>query len=286
MKHKFQDHFFRQSALEIIEQANEIVEKYSEQGYDLTLRQLYYQFVSRNWLRNEERQYKRLGSIINDARLAGLIDWESIVDRTRIQRQNSHWEKPADILFAAAESYAIDTRVTQKYYLEVWVEKDALIGIVEAVCRPLDVGFMSCRGYVSLSAMHEAAGRFHKEPGSRVLLYLGDHDPSGIDMTRDIQDRLDIFAANVEVERIALSMDQIEEYSPPPNPAKVTDSRYDNYVLNYGDESWELDALEPQVLTAIIEAAIKRYTNEVARKKLVRRQETERKQLYKIAEKG
>lgn len=93
-------------------------------------------------------------------------------------------------------------------------------------------------------------GKDHRE--RRVILHLGDHDPSGIDMTRDISDRLELFGADVEVKRIALNWDQIDEFTPPPNPAKLSDSRAGAYIAEYGDESWELDALEPTLKAAPI----------------------------------
>lgn len=88
-----------------------------------------------------------------------------------------------------------------------------------------------------------------------VILHLGDHDPSGIDMTRDIVARLEVFTdyAGIEVRRVALNMDQVEQYGPPPNPAKLTDSRVGQYIAVYGLDSWELDALEPQVIVDLIE---------------------------------
>lgn len=124
-KHAYRPKKFKPASLEIIDQANQIIDAYRIKGFDLTLRQLYYQFVSRNWLPNKERSYKRLSSIVSDARLAGLIDWEAIVDRTRFVRQNSHWDEPQDILFSAAAGYAIDRWSPQPEMVEVWIEKDA-----------------------------------------------------------------------------------------------------------------------------------------------------------------
>jgi hypothetical protein len=92
-----------------------------------------------------------------------------------------------------------------------------------------------------------------------VVLHLGDHDPSGIDMTRDLQDRFHGFGAGTVVERLALNMGQVDEYAPPPNPAKMTDSRAEGYVAAYGDESWELDALEPSLLNSVILDAVDPY---------------------------
>src|SRR5579864_7879084 len=91
---------FRAPTLAIVKKANEIIAEYAAQGFDLTLRQLYYQFVSRDLIPNTQKDYKNLGSIINDARLAGMIDWETIVDRTRELRSLSHWSDPSEIIAA------------------------------------------------------------------------------------------------------------------------------------------------------------------------------------------
>lgn len=151
-KIRYQQKSFRADSLEVIEQANAIIEIYAAQGFDLTLRQLFYQFVSRGLIPNKDSEYKRLGSIINDARLAGLIDWEHITDRTRNLRGNAHWEQPQDIMRSAAYSFAIDKWADQDYRPEVWIEKDALVGVIEGVCKTLDIDFFSCRGYTSQSS--------------------------------------------------------------------------------------------------------------------------------------
>jgi hypothetical protein len=284
-------------AMAVVEQANGIVTTYQAQGYDLTLRQLYYQFVARDLIPNNQRSYKRLGSIVNKARLAGLMDWSAIVDRTRNLEHLSHWDDPADIVYAVARQFQTDLWADQPTRVEVWVEKEALAGVVERAAKAHDVSWFSCRGYVSQSELWGAARRHlqYVKGGQRVLvLHLGDHDPSGIDMTRDITDRLDDFLTMdwlyemdsrnhatsyqlreamvehldltgpsaddharhgqppYEVRRIALNMDQVEEYDPPPNPAKLTDSRSSGYCERFGDDSWELDALEPAVLADLI----------------------------------
>ena len=234
---------------------NAIVTEYEDQGYELTLRQVYYQLVARGFIPNNERSYKNLGNLINDGRLAGLIDWNSIVDRTRFIRRNSHWSTPQSVINSARYSYMLDRWKDQPNYVEVWVEKDALIGIVSQVCKSLDVPHFSCRGYTSQSEMWGAAQRFiqQDERESRVIIHLGDHDPSGIDMTRDIQERLEMFGADVEVKRVALTMNQINAFNPPPNPTKVTDARSSGYISRFGHECWELDALEPKVITQLIQ---------------------------------
>lgn len=230
---------FQQKSLDLIELVNQVVEEYQAQGYELTLRQAYYQLVARGYIPNNERSYKNIGSLINDGRLAGLIDWHSITDRTRNLRSNGHWDNPADVIASARYSYLLDKWEGQPNYVEVWVEKDALVDIVGQACRPLDTPYFSCRGYTSQSEMWSAAQRFiyQRDRENRIIIHLGDHDPSGIDMTRDIQERLWLFGADVEVKRVALTMNQIDTYNPPPNPAKLSDSRCGKYIEQYGDES-------------------------------------------------
>ena len=166
------------------------------------------------------------------------------------------------------------------------IEKDALVGILESACEPLDVPYFSCRGYTSISEVWAAAMRLKqwKRNGQKTLiLHLGDHDPSGIDMSRDIVDRLKIFGVNIEFERLALNMDQVEEYHPPPNPAKVTDSRFVTYQSIHGDESWELDALDPPVLVALIENAIVAHRNQARWDAKVEQEQDAKARLAKAA---
>jgi len=251
---------FRPDALSMIERCNGIIASYHAQGYDLTLRQVFYQCVSRAWIANTSRSYNNLGALINDARLAGLIDWTAITDRTRNMRQNSHWDTPADIIASAASSYAIDKWEGQTYRVEVWVEKEALAGVVGRAALAMDVPYFCCRGYTSQSEMWSAAQRllhWTREGYTPYIIHLGDHDPSGIDMSRDIEGRLALFTrGRVPFQRIALNMDQVEYYGPPPNPAKITDSRANEYVDAYGPSSWELDALEPAVIATLIADAV------------------------------
>ena len=210
---------FNGKSVELISTANGIIEEYQEQGYDLTLRQLYYQFVARDLIENTQRAYKRLGAVVSDARLAGLIDWSAITDRTRTLRGNSHWSSPEGVIDSAYYGYREDKWSSQPTRVEAWIEKDALLGVISRVCTRLDIDYFSCRGYPSQSAIYTAAQRFkdYNEEGQKVVvLHLGDHDPSGLDMTRDINDRLKLFEVpDFEVRRIALTPEQVSTYNPP-----------------------------------------------------------------------
>lgn len=272
MKESFITKNFGSASLDMIEVINRILLNYAEQGYDLSLRQLYYQLVSRNIVPNTEKSYKNVGSLVSDARLAGMIDWGIIKDRGRVMLANPHWDDPVDFIESVAPQYRFDLWLDQSTYVEVMVEKQALEGVLEPVCRKWDVPFTANKGYSSSSAMYEASKRFlaRAEEGKHLaVIYLGDHDPSGIDMSRDVLDRLDLFLKTslcldigpneepaIKVLRIALNMDQIEDLKPPENPAKITDSRAGSYISRFGRSSWELDAIEPRQLASLVERNI------------------------------
>ncbi|MCK9281506.1 MAG: hypothetical protein M0P71_12850 [Melioribacteraceae bacterium] len=287
MKIQYISKRFNKKSLIIIETANQIITEYQNAGFDLTLRQLYYQFVSRDIIPNKQAEYNKLGSIINDARLAGLIDWNVIVDRTRNVKSNSHWSSPSEIIESAALQYQINKRSTQNYYIEIWIEKDALSGVISEVCLNNDIPYFSCRGYTSQSEMWAAARRIENEQKEAIIIHLGDHDPSGIDMSRDITDRIRLFVGDdfpFDIRRIALNYDQIKKYNPPPNPAKSTDSRFHSYYKKYGKESWELDALEPSVIVNLIQKEIDSLTDAETYHLETIKENMDKEELKRIAE--
>lgn len=254
---------FGAAALDVIANAAAIMEEYEAQGFVLTLRQLYYQFVARGLLPNQQKEYKRLGEIVNDARMAGCLSWKSIEDRTRGIETPPAWDGPDVLVEACAAQYQYDLWQGQDWRPEVWIEKEALAGVVAPTCDRERIAYLACRGYTSASESWRAAmrivNRYRDGLQRTLILHLGDHDPSGIDMTRDNEERLRVFCQHhvgsrdiFEVKRIALNMDQVQQYNPPPNPAKTTDSRFASYEEKFGDESWELDALEPSVIAALI----------------------------------
>lgn len=270
MREKFIEIGFKPKTLKIIEQANAILVEYEKRNLKMTLRQLYYQFVARNILPNKQSQYKRLGDILKNARLAGLTDWALMEDRLRNLEKLSVWRGPLSILRAVEEQYREDWWAEQDYYCEVWIEKDALVGTIENVCESFRVPYFACRGHVSESEMYLAGKRFARMAGQGkrlVMFHLGDHDPSGLQMTEDNAARLSMLAGrNIEVRRLAMTYNQIEQYDPPSNPAKESDSRFDGYRdmmmedHGYADPddipSWELDALDPTVLETLISDAV------------------------------
>lgn len=279
---------FNAKTLATIAQANRIIDSYAQQGLSLSLRQLYYRFVAADLIPNSQAEYKKLGTVISDGRLAGLIDWDAIEDRGRNLLASSTWSSPAGVIKSAAYSYAIDLWSDQQNRVEVWVEKEALIGVVSKAAQTYQASSFACKGYTSQSEMWRAGRRFkrYQENGQQpIVIHLGDHDPSGIDMSRDIKDRLRMFAEHgVFVNRIALNMDQVQQYNPPPNPAKMKDTRAPDYVTRFGYDSWELDALEPKVLKTLIEDTILKYLDKDRYDKLVDKQEHERDLIFAVAE--
>lgn len=254
---------FNRDTLALIDTMNKIVAEYIQQGFRLTVRQLYYQLVARDVIPNTIQSYKRAASILNDARVAGMIDWDIIEDRTREFLRRQRWESGAHILEAASKSYHMDMWKDQSARVFVIIEKEALVGVLEPICKRLDVPVLAARGYPSGTVLREFALEDivpSVDDQHIVVLHCGDHDPSGIDMTRDLQERISMFSyQDIELVRIALNMDQITTYNPPPNPAKTTDSRFDGYVKLYGHESWELDALPPTDLSSLVEENIRKH---------------------------
>jgi hypothetical protein len=249
------------ATLVVVEQANAVIDEYLAQGFALSLRQLFYQMVTRLLLKNTIKEYKRLGVIVRDGRNGGLIDWDAIEDRVRVVKTHPSWDGPANIIKSAAHSYKTDFWENQRYRPEVWIEKNALIGVIEGVCTELRVPYFATIGNNSQTLQYQAGKRFSEyfdQDLNPVVLHLADHDPNGIDMTRDVRDRLALYARRpVEVRRVALAMDQVRHHNPPPNFAKEADTRFNGYVKQFGTrECWELDALSPTVIADLIRTEI------------------------------
>lgn len=287
MKEKFKSVNFRPDSLDRINVCNEIISEYLAAGLKLTLRQLYYQLVTKNIITNEEKSYKHLSSLISDARLAGLIDWDAIEDRIRQPRIQSEFAGLADLVEVAIRSYRLPRWKGQDYYVECWVEKDALAGVLTPLGKEFHVTLMVNRGYSSQSAMYESAQRFLDHEGAPTLLYIGDMDPSGEDMVRDIRERLMTFGvSDIEVRKIALTMDQIQQYNPPPNPAKISDPRAAAYIDKHGASSWEVDALPPEVLNDLIREAFKEIIDTEKMNEIIETEETDKERLREMVEKS
>ncbi len=294
-----------------------VVESYKQQGLRLTLRQLYYQLVSKDLIPNKEAEYKRVGMIVSRARLGGMLDWDAIEDRVRTPERPPEFDSLDDLVEAAFHSFRLPRLEGQERYVELWVEKDALAGVLAPIARRYHVTLMVNRGYSSTSAMRESGLRVREQcekigTSEAVILYLGDLDPSGEDMVRDVSERLHQFVNSglqvsysagrpyaggnvhvelvekarkrlpeieVDVRKLALTPAQVEEHDPPPNPAKVTDSRAAKYIEEHGDSSWEVDALPPSVLRDIIEENLDELVDQEKVEEVKAREDSEKQRL-------
>ena len=254
------------SNTERLQVINNILEEYEEQGYILTLRQLYYQLVSRDIIPNQPKEYAKLSILLTKGRMAGIVDWAIIEDRVRRPILPYYVSGITEAIEDTINQYRLDRQKGQDYYIELWIEKDALSGVLKKITTKYHIRLMVNRGYSSTTAMYDASKRLKEAYINNnqrgIILYLGDHDPSGLDMVRDIKERLEDFEVeDVEVLRIGLTQKQIKTYNPPPNPAKIKDPRAKEYIKNYGNTSWEVDALTPQVLNKLVDDNILTYIN-------------------------
>jgi hypothetical protein len=150
----------QRATLVVIDQANVIIDEYLLQSLKLTLRQLFYQFVARALIENTFRAYRRLRGIVAAARDGGLIDWNAMEDRTRSVHFQTTWSNPAARIRAAAHFYREDLWHGQLYRPEVWIEKSALLGVIEGICDHFRVPYFATIGNNSQLLQHEAGARF------------------------------------------------------------------------------------------------------------------------------
>lgn len=248
----------------------------------MTVRQVYYQLVSRQVVKNNRNRYQSVSDAIVKARQQGIIPWEWIEDRLRRPRKVSMWADLADFSDAAARAYRRDVWATQSVCVEVWLEKDALSGIFEDTLEPYGVTLNVGRGFDGWSSIRNAAERYaaRDEDGLDVtVLYFGDFDPSGEDMVRSLRDRLAYFDSRPEIIKCALTMNDIERYNLPPDFAKKTDSRAAKFIAQHGDVSVELDALPADVLISRLVEEIERRMDMIELERVRAKQELERERL-------
>jgi hypothetical protein len=279
VKEAFRKINFRGKSKAKLIKIQELLDDYAADGIKVTLRQLYYRLVAAAMIPNDAGEYKRLSELINNAKYAGIIDWSAIVDLTRGLRGWYGSGSPADAIRSAALGYSIDLWGDQPTYVEVLVEKQALESVVEWICADVKVPFLACKGYTSGTTLYQAAQRYARieQEGKEVhVIHIGDLDPSGWDMTRDIRERVTEFAGGVNLHRLALNMEQVEEFKPPPSPVKIKDSRHRSYIRMFGSSCWEADAMEPRLLKQLLTAEVLRHRDEDIWKASLARQEAER----------
>ncbi len=248
---------------ELLEEIKKVISEYTTR---LTVRQIYYQIVSKHLVQNILSQYQKVSKVLVEARHNGEVDWEAIEDRTRNAKggdeteetPEEHFETAKNYLKNCWEYYRLPMWKNQPIYLEVWYEKQALEGLFDSITSRYNVVQLAIRGYSSHTMGYELEQRLAEvEEGREIhIVYFGDFDPSGMDIYRFIQDLCERFGLVIKFERIAITPEQIKKYNIPPMIAKKSDSRYTGFVAEYGKDVVELDALRPDVLQQLIKEAI------------------------------
>ena len=297
--------YWETTAEKVFKQIDGIIEEYIMMGIKLTNRQLYYQLVGRDYIPNANEIYKRICTFLTDSRYGGLVDWEAIEDKERTPEKHAEWDNVKSLVESAIHSYRLPRWEDQEYYVEMYCEKKAGISVLQPIADKWHIYFGFNKGYSSASAMYDLAKRIEEQiddgdgTGKKaVILYFGDHDPSGLDMVRDIKERITEFLTkgehgfeeefvedSFEVVNVALTMKQIKKYNPPPNPAKITDPRAKKYIEEFGKVSWELDSLNALELRKIAEKSVLEYLDKEKYNVWVEKEKKEKKALIDFGEK-
>lgn len=273
-----------------------IVANYMKQGIKLTNRQLFYQLVAEGLIPNAEHVYKRVCKFLTDIRYAGLVDWDAIEDRGRVPERHAQWNDIKSLVNSAVYSFRLPRWKDQDCYVELYTEKQALESIFKPIADKYHIYFGYNKGYASASPMYNLAKRLAEKivDGKRVvLLYLGDHDASGLDMIRDVTERTEEFLTKgdnefdidmLQIVHVGLTRAQVSQYNPPPNPAKQSDPRSKKYMAVHGKHSWELDALRPDVLANLVEIAIRQFIDMDKYNAVIAREKDLKKKLQDFAD--
>ena len=266
----------------IIEHAQTILAQYSE---GITIRQLHYRLVAIGMI-NDINHNKPVVKAMTEARWDGIIDMDAFIDREReLYGRTEAEEKDLDEQVERAKeqvkawmkSYHLERWSNQKNFIEIWIEKKALQGVFEMPCIRNCIGLFPCKGYPSLTKLNEASERFQEaiDNGQTVtILYWGDYDPSGEDIPRSVKVNIERLDCDINIERRALTPEQIQNLHLPGVPPKRTDTRTRNWG---GDAVVELDAVEPKMLQKMCEDAIAEYFDEDLYEELQEKETEERK---------
>ena len=238
--------------LKRLEQVQKIIAYYKTLGLLLTVRQIHYQLVSTNAYENTQSNYDSMTRMLTNARMSGRLDWSAIVDRNRETRRSYFDDSVKDAIRSALRCFGRDKMLYQDVYIEVMIEKMAIFEIVERVTNKYNIRLTGDKGFCSTTILYEIAGRMKeqtREGKKCYVLYIGDHDPSGLTMDESIKNTLARMGANgVNFIRVGLTKEQVEKYNLPPNMLKEGNTNSKKYAKKHGEVSWECDALPPEVL--------------------------------------
>lgn len=249
----------------------------------MTVRQVFYRAVSAGLIAKTEGEYKAtICRLLTDMRRVGELPFSWIADNTRWMRKPNTYDGLEDVLYATAQFYRRSIWKSQPCYCEVWLEKDALSGVLYRETEEWDVPLMVTRGYPSLTFIHAAADAIARQGKPVHLFYFGDHDPSGLDIPRMVEEVIREFApdADVHFERVAVTPQQIIELDLPTRPTKKSDSR----AKGFEGKSVEVDAIAPNVLRRMVRQRIEALIDPMELDVLKVAEESERAYLERLAE--
>ncbi len=247
----------------------------------MTVRQVFYQLVSRQVIAKAEAEYKTtVVRLLAEMRLNGHIPFHWIADNTRWMRKPRTFDSLKGMLELSTQTYRRALWNDQSTYVEIWLEKDALAGVLYEETESWDVPLMVTRGYPSLSYLHGAAMAIANCGKPAYLYYFGDHDPSGVDIPRATEQRIRDFAPEAEIhfESVAVTPEQIRLLNLPTRPTKTSDTR----SKNFSGESVEVDAMPPATLRALVKNCIEQHIDKRALKATEEIEAAERETLETI----
>ena len=223
----------------------------------MTVRQVFYQATVRGLVEKAESGYAKVQTDLVLMRKSGELPYDWLADNTRWMRKPTTFDSIEDALNDTARLYRKALWRDLDCYVEIWLEKDALAGVVDPITRAFDVPLMVARGYASLSFLHSAAEYIEAIDKPTFIYHLGDFDPSGVNAAEKIESTLREMAPydDITFERIAVTPEQIEAWNLPPRPTKASDSR----AKGFGPVSVELDAIAPNSLRELVQAVIERH---------------------------
>ncbi len=230
----------------------------------MSLRQLYYQLVSRGVIEKTEAAYKRTADAATQMRFNGSLPYRKIADGSRSRKAVYAHSGLQEALENAHEMYRRNYWIDQPHYVEIWCEKDALTGVIEPVCRAYGVTYVATRGFPSVTLRYESAMEIMATEKPATIFYFGDHDASGQQISTNLEEELRQHGADVTVFRVALNPEQVHAHNLPTRQGKKTDSRQAAFAAQFGDASVELDALPPDALTDLVRESIVSMINPAA----------------------
>ncbi|MCX8069754.1 MAG: hypothetical protein N2738_04555 [Thermodesulfovibrionales bacterium] len=255
----------KQDKLLLLDHINNVFEDLQD-FLPLSLRQVYYQLVSALVIPNNRNSYIALSRLLKEARLKGLVSWDMIEDRTRQYVNNTGFDDVGGFVSQELnyflEGYKRNVMQTQPFYVEVWVEKDALSNVFRPVCSEYGISLTICKGFSSVTFLHNYSRRVFSAYSRNqypIVLFFSDFDPSGMSMMTACKDTLhEMGVKGIEFKRVALTPEQIEKYDLPVSvdAIKSGDTRAKNHIQKHGLLAVELDAIRPDILQGIIKEAI------------------------------